>query len=35
MVEDLVRELKSGHYDPVDFRPQRKPVQQAVAVEVK
>jgi predicted metal-dependent phosphoesterase TrpH len=34
-VEDLVRELKTGHYDPVDFRPQRKPVQPAVAVEVK
>jgi predicted metal-dependent phosphoesterase TrpH len=34
-VEDLVRELKGGAYEPVDFRPRRKPVPQAVAVEVK
>jgi predicted metal-dependent phosphoesterase TrpH len=34
-IGDLVRELKGGRYEPVDFRPQRKPVQQAVAVEVK
>ena len=33
--EDLVRELKGGVYEPVDFRPKRKPVPQAVAVEVK
>ena len=34
-VEDLVRELKTGSYEPVDFRPRRKPVQPAIAVEVK
>jgi len=34
-IEELVRELKSGTYEPVDFRPRRKPVQPAVAVEVK
>jgi predicted metal-dependent phosphoesterase TrpH len=34
-VEDLVSELKRGAYEPVDFRPRRKPVQHAVAVEVK
>jgi predicted metal-dependent phosphoesterase TrpH len=33
--EDLVRELRTGTYEPVDFRPRRKPVPQAVAVEVK
>jgi hypothetical protein len=33
--EDLVRELRNGAYKPVDFRPRRKPVPQAVAVEVK
>jgi predicted metal-dependent phosphoesterase TrpH len=32
---DLVRELRNGAYKPVDFRPRRKPVPQAVAVEVK
>ncbi len=32
--EDLVRELKGGSYEPVDFRPRRKPVPRAVAVEV-
>ena len=34
-VEDLVRELRSGVYEPVDFRPPRKAVPHAVAVEVK
>ena len=34
-IDDLVRELKKGAYEPVDFRPRRKPVPQAVAVEVK
>jgi predicted metal-dependent phosphoesterase TrpH len=34
-IDDLVRELKNGAYEPVDFRPRRKPVPQAVAVEVK
>jgi hypothetical protein len=34
-IEDLVAQLKDGTYEPVDFRPRRKPVQQAVAVEVK
>jgi len=34
-VEDLVRELRTRSYEPVDFRPRRKPVQPAVAVEVK
>jgi predicted metal-dependent phosphoesterase TrpH len=34
-IEDLVRELKDGEYAPVDFRPTRKPVQHAIAVEVK
>jgi predicted metal-dependent phosphoesterase TrpH len=34
-VDDLVRELRTGSYEPVDFRPRRKPVQHAVAVEVK
>lgn len=33
--EDLVRELRTGAYEPVDFRPRRKPVPQAVPVEVK
>ena len=33
--DDLVRELKGGAYEPVDFRPRRKPVPQAVPVEVK
>lgn len=30
-VEDLVRELQSGSFEPVDFRPRRKPVPHAVA----
>ena len=34
-IEDLVRELKQGSYEPVDFRPRRKPVPHAVAAEVK
>ena len=34
-IEDLVRELETGAYEPVDFRPRRKPVPHAVAVEVK
>jgi hypothetical protein len=34
-VEDLVRELRGGVYEPVDFRPPRKAVPHAVAVEVK
>jgi predicted metal-dependent phosphoesterase TrpH len=34
-IEDLVIELKRGSFQPVDFRPRRKPVQVAVAVEVK
>jgi predicted metal-dependent phosphoesterase TrpH len=32
-IEDLVRELKTGAYEPVDFRPRRKPVPHAVAVQ--
>ena len=34
-IDDLVRELRSGVYEPVDFRPRRKAVPHAVAVEVK
>jgi predicted metal-dependent phosphoesterase TrpH len=34
-IETLVTELKRGAYGPIDFRPRRKPVQPAVAVEVK
>jgi predicted metal-dependent phosphoesterase TrpH len=34
-IEDLVRELKTGQYEPVDFRPRRKPVPHAVAVETR
>jgi predicted metal-dependent phosphoesterase TrpH len=33
--DDLVSELRTGAYEPVDFRPRRKPVPQAVPVEVK
>ena len=29
--EDLVRELRTGSFEPVDFRPRRKPVPHAVA----
>lgn len=32
-IDDLVRELKTGNFEPVDFRPKRKPVPQAVAME--
>ena len=34
-IDDLVRELKSGGYEPVDFRPRRKPVAHAVAEETR
>ena len=34
-VDDLVRELKDGAYEPVDFRPRRKPVPHAEAVETR
>jgi predicted metal-dependent phosphoesterase TrpH len=30
-IEDLVGELKTGNYAPVDFRPKRKPIPHAVA----
>jgi predicted metal-dependent phosphoesterase TrpH len=33
-IEDLVRELKEGQYQPIDFRPKRKPVPAAVPEEV-
>jgi PHP-associated len=32
-IDELVRELKTGNFEPVDFRPKRKPVPQAVAME--
>jgi hypothetical protein len=34
-MDDLVRELKTGSYEAVDFRPRRKPVPHAVAVQSK
>jgi len=34
-IDDLVIELKTGNYEPVDFRPQRKVVPHAVAVETR
>jgi predicted metal-dependent phosphoesterase TrpH len=34
-IDDLVRELKTGVYEPVDFRPRRKPVAHAVAEETR
>lgn len=34
-IDDLVRELKTGAYEPVDFRPRRKPVAHAVAEETR
>lgn len=34
-IDDLVRELKAGAYEPADFRPRRKPVPQAVEVETR
>jgi predicted metal-dependent phosphoesterase TrpH len=33
-IEDLVRELKSGEYQAVDFRPKRNPVPRAVPAQV-
>ena len=32
-IDDLVRELKTGNYEAVDFRPKRKPVPHAVPAE--
>jgi hypothetical protein len=34
-IDDLVVELKTGNYEPVDFRPQRKAVPHAVAIETR
>jgi predicted metal-dependent phosphoesterase TrpH len=34
-IDDLVRELKAGAYEPADFRPRRKPVPHAVEVETR
>ncbi|HVA77723.1 MAG TPA: PHP-associated domain-containing protein [Candidatus Binataceae bacterium] len=34
-IDDLVRELRAGAYEPVDFRPRRKPVAHAVAEETR
>ncbi len=34
-IEDLVNELKAGNYEPVDFRPRRKAVPHAVAMETR
>lgn len=34
-IDGLVAELRSGEYQPVDFRPRRKPVPHAVAVETR
>ncbi len=34
-IDDLVRELRQGSYEPVDFRPRRKPVPAAVPEEVR
>lgn len=34
-LEELVRELKTGRYQAVDFRPKRKPVPHAVPVEAR
>ncbi|HEY6420608.1 MAG TPA: PHP-associated domain-containing protein [Candidatus Binataceae bacterium] len=34
-IDGLVRELKTGSYEPVDFRPKRKPVARAVEAEAK
>ena len=34
-IDDLVRELKAGDYEPVDFRPRRKAVPHAVAIETR
>lgn len=34
-IDGLVRELREGKYEPVDFRPKRKPVAAAVPVEAR
>ncbi|HXW85296.1 MAG TPA: PHP-associated domain-containing protein [Candidatus Binataceae bacterium] len=34
-IDHLVRELRTGHYQPVDYRPKRKPVPHAVPVEAR
>jgi predicted metal-dependent phosphoesterase TrpH len=34
-IDDLVRALNTGAYEPVDFRPRRKPVHHVTEVEVK
>ncbi len=34
-IEDLVRELKAGAYQPVDFRPQPRPIARAIPVAAK
>jgi predicted metal-dependent phosphoesterase TrpH len=34
-IDGLVRELKTGQYEPADFRPRRKPVPHAVAAETR
>ena len=34
-VDDLVRELKGGAYEPMDFRPRRKPVPHAEVAETR
>jgi hypothetical protein len=34
-IDDLVRELKTGNYEAVDFRPRRKAVPHAVAMETR
>lgn len=34
-IEDLVRELKGGHYEAVDFRPRRSAIPRAVHVEAR
>ncbi len=34
-IDGLVAQLRSGEYQPVDFRPRRKPVPHAVAVETR
>ena len=34
-IDDLVRELKAGQYEPLDYRPKRKPVPHAVPAEAR
>ncbi len=34
-IDDLVNELRTGSYEPVDFRPKRKPIVRAVEAEAK